>query len=88
MKRWRLFANFLKGVVSPMREKGKVKWFNEKKGWGFIVSDSGDDIFAHYSEIQGDGFKTLKEDEPVEFEIVEKDKGLYAKNITRIPEEE
>lgn len=67
-----------------MKEKGKVKWFNEKKGWGFIIGESGDEVFAHYSEIVGEGFKTLRKDEEVEFEKTEKEKGFYAKNIVRV----
>ena len=51
--------------------KGVVKWFNEKKGYGFLSQEDGDDVFVHYSSIQGDGFKTLKEGDPVEFEVQE-----------------
>ncbi|HHD11774.1 MAG TPA: cold shock domain-containing protein [Deltaproteobacteria bacterium] len=64
--------------------KGKVKWFNEKKGFGFIKQDSGDDVFVHYSGIQGDGFKTLKEGEEVEFEIVDGTKGPQAVNVVKV----
>ena len=66
-----------------MKEKGTVKWFNEKKGWGFIVGDSGDEVFAHYSEIEGEGFKTLKKGEEVDFMKVKTDKGFYAKEISK-----
>jgi len=62
---------------------GKVKWFNEIKGYGFIVTDDGQEVFAHYSSIAGDGFKTLAENEAVEFEITETPKGLQAKNIVK-----
>ena len=61
--------------------KGKVKWFDEKKGIGFIIRDEGTDVFVHYSAIQGDGFKTLKEGQEVEFEVVTADKGDQAQNI-------
>ena len=60
---------------------GKVKWFNESKGFGFIEQDSGDDIFVHYSSIQGDGFKTLKEGQRVEYEVTTGPKGLKAENV-------
>ena len=62
--------------------KGKVKWFNQSKGYGFISHDGGDDLFVHFSEIQGDGFKTLAENQDVEFEMGEGDKGPVAKVIT------
>ena len=62
--------------------KGKVKWFNQSKGYGFISHDGGDDLFVHFSEIQGDGFKTLAENQDVEFEMGEGDKGPLAKVVT------
>ncbi|MFQ5691875.1 MAG: cold-shock protein [Nitrospinota bacterium] len=62
---------------------GVVKWFNESKGFGFISQEDGPDVFVHYSAIAGDGFKTLREGESVEFEIVEDPKGLKAVNVTR-----
>ena len=61
--------------------QGTVKWFNNKRGWGFIVKEDGDDIFVHYSAIQGDGFKTLDEGQRVQFEIEEGDKGPAAANV-------
>ena len=61
---------------------GTVKWFNADKGFGFITSDEGNDVFAHYSQIQKDGFKTLEEGQNVEFEVVEGAKGPQAENIT------
>jgi CspA family cold shock protein len=61
---------------------GKVKWFNESKGFGFIEQDSGEDIFVHYTSIQGDGFKTLREGQRVEYEVTEGPKGLKAENVT------
>lgn len=66
-----------------MRMTGKVKWFNESKGYGFIKQESGRDIFVHYSEIQGDGYRTLAEGETVEFETREGPKGLEAANVAR-----
>ena len=62
--------------------KGKVKWFNQSKGYGFISHDGGDDLFVHFSEIQGDGFKTLAEDQEVEFEMGDGEKGPVAKIVT------
>ena len=66
-----------------MRITGKVKWFNESKGYGFIKQESGRDIFVHYSEIQEDGYRTLSEGETVEFEVREGSKGLEATNVSR-----
>ena len=63
--------------------KGKVKWFNEKKGYGFIEQDEGGDVFVHFSAIQGDGFKTLTEGQVVEFEVVDGKKGPQASNVTK-----
>ena len=60
---------------------GKVKWFNESKGIGFIEQDSGEDVFVHYSAITGGGFKTLKEGQRVDFEITTGPKGLKAENV-------
>ena len=63
---------------------GRVKWFNNNKGFGFIVlEETGQDVFAHFSSIMGDGFKTLAENEIVDFEVEEGDKGLHAHNIIR-----
>jgi len=65
--------------------KGKVKWFNENKGYGFIERDDGPDVFVHFTAIQGEGFKTLAEGEVVEFEVVEGDKGAQAANVRKPP---
>jgi CspA family cold shock protein len=61
--------------------EGKVKWFNEKKGFGFIERDGGSDVFVHYSAITGDGFRTLTEGQRVQFDVEEGQKGLQAKNV-------
>lgn len=64
--------------------RGKVKWFNDAKGYGFIEHPSGRDVFVHYSSILTEGFKTLKDGEMVDYEITEGDKGLHAVRVTRI----
>jgi CspA family cold shock protein len=61
--------------------QGTVKWFNNKRGWGFIVKEDGEDIFVHYSAIKGDGFKSLDEGQRVQFEIEKGDKGPAAANV-------
>lgn len=61
--------------------EGKVKWFNPRKGYGFIATADGRDIFVHYSSISGDGYKTLVEGDPVTFDIVDGEKGLRAENV-------
>ena len=66
------------------RETGTVKWFNNGKGYGFIEREGGDDVFVHYSEIEGDGFKSLDEGQRVEFAVTEGDKGLQATSVTKI----
>lgn len=62
---------------------GKVKWFDNKKGFGFIVEETGQDVFVHHSAILGQGFKTLNEGEVVQFDVVESNKGLKAQNVQR-----
>ena len=62
--------------------KGRVKWFNEKKGFGFISRDDGTDVFVHFSSIKKDGFKTLYEGDEVEFEVSQGPKGLQATDVT------
>ena len=64
-----------------MAIKGTVKWFDVKKGFGFIQQEDGNDIFVHYSNITGNGFKVLEDGESVEFEVIEGDKGLQAQNV-------
>lgn len=68
-------------MMSDSRETGQVKWFNEKKGFGFIVNERGD-IFVHYKDIQGTGFKTLHENETVAFAVIEGPKGFKAQDVT------
>ncbi len=63
---------------------GTVKWFNESKGYGFITNDAGGDVFVHYAEIKGEGFKTLKEGDKVSFEVEKGPKGPKAVNVTRL----
>ena len=63
---------------------GTVKWFNDSKGYGFIQQDGGDDVFVHFSAIQGSGFKTLAEGDRVTFEVQQGPKGLQAANVTRV----
>jgi len=65
-------------------EKGTVKWFNGEKGYGFITRESGEDVFAHFSAIQGDGFKTLEEGQEVTFEITDGARGPQASNVEKI----
>ena len=68
-----------------MRITGKVKWFNDAKGYGFITPDGGEnDCFVHYSAIEGTGFRSLKEGDTVEFEMVDGQKGPSAQNVTKI----
>ncbi|ADO55865.1 MULTISPECIES: cold shock domain-containing protein [Paenibacillus] len=64
--------------------KGTVKWFNAEKGYGFIQVEGGEDVFVHFSAIQGDGFKTLEEGQEVEFEITEGNRGPQAANVIKL----
>lgn len=66
------------------RLNGKVKWFSDAKGYGFLEREDGDDVFVHHSAIEGHGYKTLSEGERVEFEIMEEQKGLKAHNVVRL----
>lgn len=64
--------------------QGTVKWFNDKKGYGFIISDTGKDVFVHHSAIEGEGYKSLKEGEKVQFEIVSGPKGEQATKVVKL----
>jgi CspA family cold shock protein len=68
--------------------KGVVKWFNDAKGYGFIEHTSGKDVFVHYSSIISEGFKSLKDGEPVEYEMVQGEKGLHAVRVVRMAKDE
>ncbi|MBE7027220.1 MAG: cold-shock protein [Ruminococcaceae bacterium] len=65
-------------------QKGTVKWFNSEKGYGFIQSEGGEDIFVHFSAIQGEGYKTLEEGAAVEFEVIDGAKGPQAANVSKL----
>ncbi|MFC0271685.1 cold-shock protein CspD [Metabacillus herbersteinensis] len=65
-------------------QNGKVKWFNNEKGFGFIEIEGGDDVFVHFSAIQGEGYKALEEGQEVSFEIVEGNRGPQAANVTKL----
>lgn len=67
-----------------MKETGKVKWFNDSKGFGFITRESGPDVFVHHSAILGEGFRSLAEDQEVEFEVVQGPKGAQAQNVSKL----
>ena len=66
---------------------GRVKWFDNRKGYGFIEQDTGEDVFVHYSNIIGEGFKTLKNGMAVQFSAIESDKGLKAENVSVLEEQ-
>ena len=67
-----------------MKETGTVKWFNDSKGFGFISRENGSDVFVHHSAIQGDGFRSLDENQDVEFEVVQGPKGAQAQNVVKL----
>jgi CspA family cold shock protein len=66
------------------KEQGRVKWFNAAKGYGFIRRESGEDVFVHFSAIQGEGYKTLQEGETVEFSVTQGPKGLQAEGVVKL----
>jgi len=67
-----------------MGKVGKIKWFSDAKGYGFIEQEGGEDVFVHYTAIQGEGFKTLAEGQAVEFEVVQGPKGLQATKVVKV----
>lgn len=67
-----------------MKERGKVKWFNDSKGFGFISRENGPDVFVHHTAIQGEGFRSLAENQEVEFEVVQGQKGPQAQNVVKL----
>jgi CspA family cold shock protein len=82
--RERFRVNLIPKGVSKKMTKGKVKWFNDSKGFGFLEQENGEDVFCHFSAITGDGFKSLQEGDAVEFEVVKGPKGLQAANVRKI----
>lgn len=69
---------------STKMAKGKVKWFNDAKGFGFLEQENGEDVFCHFSAITGEGFKSLQEGDDVEFDVVKGPKGLQAANVRKV----
>jgi CspA family cold shock protein len=80
----RISCQTVRVVGDPVMVTGNVKWFDSKKGFGFIVGPEGQDVFVHFSSIQGDGFRSLKDGESVDYELVSGPKGFSAKTVTRL----
>lgn len=78
-----VYYHYISGGFYQM-EKGRVKWFNAEKGFGFIEVENGDDVFVHYSAIEGEGFKSLEEGQEVQFDVVEGDRGPQAANVEKV----
>jgi CspA family cold shock protein len=78
-----LYGFFFEGGEQLHMAKGKVKWFSNQKGYGFITSDDGKDIFVHYSAVSGEGYKTLEEGQEVEFDVTQGPKGEQATNVKK-----
>jgi CspA family cold shock protein len=78
-----IFLQYLQEVFS-MKETGRVKWFNDSKGFGFISRENGPDVFVHHSAIQGEGFRSLAENQEVQFEVVQGPKGAQAQNVVKL----
>ena len=79
-------STFLGSKITSAREQGIVKWFNDSKGFGFIQREGGEDIFVHFRAIQGDGYRSLKDGEKVEFSVAEGEKGLQAEEVKKVKE--
>ena len=79
-----IIIQFYKFLGGFFMKTGSVKWFNAKKGYGFISDEEGNDVFVHYSALQMDGFRVLEEGEKVEFEVVDGEKGPQAANVIRL----
>jgi len=79
-----VFLLRIEGGEESKMTQGTVKWFNDKKGYGFIVADTGADVFVHHSAIEGEGFKSLKEGDKVQFEIVKGPKGDQATKVVKL----
>ena len=80
-----MFSDKIQSIRSEYKmTTGKVKWFNDSKGFGFLEQENGDDVFCHFSAITGDGFKSLQEGDAVEFDVEKGPKGLQAANVRRI----
>lgn len=71
-------------IFGMNREQGKVKWFSDSKGYGFIQRETGNDVFVHFKQIQSEGFKSLKQGDLVEFTVQDGDKGPHAQNVTKL----
>jgi CspA family cold shock protein len=76
--------NYFKKEDFLMKSRGRVKWFSNRKGFGFIEQENGEDIFVHYTAIQGDGFRSLQEGEEVEFDVTQSEKGPQAANVVKL----
>jgi cold shock protein len=79
-----LTKGVLKGLGGRVMQNGKVKWFNNEKGFGFIEVEGGDDVFVHFTAITGEGFKSLEEGQEVSFEVVEGNRGPQAANVVKL----
>jgi len=79
-----LHGKFFSSFLEASTVKGKVKWFNSTKGYGFITTEEGKDVFVHFSAIKMDGYKSLDENEEVEFDVVDGEKGPQAANVVRL----
>ena len=81
---WYRYIALTQNQGGKILTQGKIKWFNSKKGFGFIEQENGDDVFVHFSAIEMTGFKTLSEGETVQFEIEKNDKGFSAKKVIKV----